>query len=224
MSSGKRRNENCYRIHIFQLPNRETIMDRSSPTAINHTERPKTEEPCERPLASPTSATELEGQKSPVQRTQARERTAPWVRRLCSCFYSPPPKPQAPASPTPVKTLTLVLDLDETLIHSSLKPVPNADFTIRKDQPEKDTYCYISQRPGLSSFLTRLFPIYNLVVYTASQDTYARAIVTQMDVNCVISRLYTREHCQKVEGTWVKDLTLVEADLTRVLLVDVRNM
>jgi len=48
---------------------------------------------------------------------------------------------------------TLVLDLDETLVHSSFKPVYDADFIIPIEIDNIQSSVYVLVRPGTSEFL-----------------------------------------------------------------------
>ena len=50
---------------------------------------------------------------------------------------------------------TLVLDLDETLVHSSFKPVPNPDYVIPVEIDGKITDVYVLKRPWVDHFLVR---------------------------------------------------------------------
>jgi len=47
----------------------------------------------------------------------------------------------------------LVLDLDETLVHSSFVPIPNADFVMTLDMPSQTCRVYVRKRPGVDQFL-----------------------------------------------------------------------
>jgi Dullard-like phosphatase family protein len=174
-------------------------------------------------LPSAVSEVELQVPTSPVvPRSPARNRQLHWVGRLCSCFYPPPTETKPPISPPrPSKRLTLVLDLDETLIHSSPTACPDADFSIPSESQGQQSISYVRLRPGLAAFLQRISHLYEIVIYTASVESYARTIITQFDTNCLITMLFTREHCQKVEGVWVKDLNKIAKNLGNIVLVDV---
>lgn len=62
----------------------------------------------------------------------------------------------------------LVLDLDETLVHSSFKPINNADFIIPVEIENVVHSVYVLKRPGVDEFLKRLGPQFEIVVFTAS--------------------------------------------------------
>jgi TFIIF-interacting CTD phosphatase-like protein len=44
---------------------------------------------------------------------------------------------------------TLVLDLDETLLHSSFKPIPNPDFIVPVEIEDQVHKVYVLKRPGV---------------------------------------------------------------------------
>ena len=63
---------------------------------------------------------------------------------------------------------TLVLDLDETLVHSSFKPIPNADFVLSIDLEGVIHRVYVRKRPGVDHFLRCCAEKFEVVVFTAS--------------------------------------------------------
>jgi RNA polymerase II subunit A small phosphatase-like protein len=48
---------------------------------------------------------------------------------------------------------TLVLDLDETLVHSSFKPIPSPDYIIPVEIDGKLVDVYVLKRPWLDHFM-----------------------------------------------------------------------
>lgn len=48
---------------------------------------------------------------------------------------------------------TLVLDLDETLVHSSFRPVPNPDYIIPVEIEGKVVDVYVLKRPWMDEFM-----------------------------------------------------------------------
>ena len=73
-----------------------------------------------------------------------------------------------PLLPEDVGKKTLVLDLDETLVHSSFKPVASADFIIPVEIDGQVHNVYVLKRPGVDEFLNKLGPQFELVIFTAS--------------------------------------------------------
>lgn len=62
----------------------------------------------------------------------------------------------------------LVLDLDETLLHSTFKPVDNCDFVIDVEIDSVMHPVYVLKRPFVDVFLTQMAEHFELVVFTAS--------------------------------------------------------
>ena len=106
------------------------------------------------------------------------------------------------------KQYTLVLDLDETLIH--FKPNPNND--------ESGT---IKIRPYLMEFLEKIKNYYELVVFTAATQEYADPIINALDPNNKFFdyRLY-RKHTIIIDNDFVKDLSKLGRDMSKIIIVD----
>ena len=106
------------------------------------------------------------------------------------------------------KIFTLVLDLDETLI------------SYQND--EKGRAIFIS-RPGLNQFLTEINKIYEIILFTSATQNYADPILDSIDKNKIFfdKRLY-RQHTLLVNDTFVKDLSKLGRDLSKVVILDNR--
>ncbi|VDL19369.1 unnamed protein product [Hymenolepis diminuta] len=71
-------------------------------------------------------------------------------------------------SPDCVGKKCLVLDLDETLVHSSFKPVENADFTVTVEIENVQHEVSVCKRPHLETFIETVGPLFEVVMFTAS--------------------------------------------------------
>lgn len=137
-----------------------------------------------------------------------------------------PPKPQycngylGPIHPADVGQKCLVLDLDETLVHSSFRPTENPDFIIPVDIDGMIHNVYVLKRPGVDEFLRVLAQTYEIVVFTASLSKYANPLLDQMDVHKVIRHRLFREHCVQYEGNYIKDLSVLDRDLSQTIIID----
>ena len=69
--------------------------------------------------------------------------------------------------------MTLVLDLDETLVHSSFRPIPNPDFVIPVEIEGKVVDVYVLKRPHMDHFMAEVGGRFEVVVFTASLSKYA---------------------------------------------------
>ena len=81
---------------------------------------------------------------------------------------------------------TLVLDLDETLVHSSFKPILDPDFIIPVEIEGRIVDVYVLKRPLMDEFLTAVGQIYEVVVFTASLSKYADPLLDLLDPDNVI--------------------------------------
>lgn len=141
-----------------------------------------------------------------------------FIQRLNSS-EQPIPSPYLPARHTH-SLKTLVLDLDETLLHSSLRP----DFPYEKELQVtlegRTGVLYTGRRPGLQTFLEVLASMYELVAFTASTEEYANAVLDWIDPGKLIKHRLYRSHCVLVEGILVKDLRVLGRDLSDVVILE----
>ena len=114
----------------------------------------------------------------------------------------------------------LVLDLDETLVHSSFRAVPGADFVIPVQIEDVVHFVYVMKRPGVDEFLVEMAKHYEVVVYTASLNKYADPLLDLLDPHKTIRTRLFRESCVYYEGNYVKDLSLLDRDLTQSIIID----
>ncbi|KAG5180302.1 HAD-like domain-containing protein [Tribonema minus] len=126
----------------------------------------------------------------------------------------------------------LVLDLDETLVHSSFKPVPKSDYILdimvddtpyklgmrgsRRDRARAaETHgrvgcVFVLKRPGVDEFLERVSKDYEVIIFTASLPQYANPLLDRLDPKGLITARLFREHCTFHEGYFVKHCTFHE--------------
>ncbi|KAF8639445.1 hypothetical protein AX16_010300 [Volvariella volvacea WC 439] len=137
---------------------------------------------------------------------------------------------------------TLVLDLDETLIHSTSRPMHTASrwglfglgswgfgrsnkaagHTVEVFLGGRSTLYHVYKRPFVDFFLRTVSGWYTLVIFTASMQEYADPVIDWLDAGrgILAHRLFRDSCTQLPNGSYTKDLSLVEADLSRVCLVD----
>ncbi|OMO93911.1 NLI interacting factor [Corchorus capsularis] len=119
------------------------------------------------------------------------------------------------------KPITLVLDLDETLVHSTLEYCDDADFTFTVFFNMKEHTVYVKQRPHLHTFLEKVAEMFEVVIFTASQSIYAEQLLDILDPDRkFITRRVYRESCIFSDGSYTKDLTVLGVDLAKVAIVD----
>ena len=121
---------------------------------------------------------------------------------------------------------TLILDLDETLIRSEFSINNNSQSAQNKVEfIDSDTGDLITAgvilRPGVKDFLEAVSAIFEVGVFTAGVKEYADAVIDFLDPeNKFFSfRLY-RNDCVKIGRAYIKDLRVVDRDLSNVVIVD----
>lgn len=155
-----------------------------------------------------------------------------------------PPRPLIPRrqpsylnlEPSRKQQKTLILDLDETLIHSMSKggrmstghmvEVRLNTATLGaagQQQPaaQHPILYWVNKRPHCDEFLKRVCKWYNLVVFTASVQEYADPVIDWLEQERkYFSARYYRQHCTYRQGAYIKDLSSVEPDLSKVMILD----
>ena len=99
---------------------------------------------------------------------------------------------------------TLVLDLDETLVHSSFRPVPSPDYVIPVEIDGRIVDVYVLKRPFVDHFLRAVGQRFEVVVFTASLGKYADPLLDLLDRSGVVRWRLFREACYPYEGSYVK--------------------
>ncbi|XP_042477932.1 CTD small phosphatase-like protein [Macadamia integrifolia] len=116
---------------------------------------------------------------------------------------------------------TVFLDLDETLIHSKPDPPPERyDFVVRPRIEGEFIDFYVLKRPGLEELLDAIGEKFEIVVFTAGLKEYASLVLDKIDPKGLISHRLYRDSCKEMDGKFVKDLSEMERDLSRVVIVD----
>lgn len=87
--------------------------------------------------------------------------------------------------------------------------------------PQHPILYYVHKRPHCDDFLRRVCKWYNLVIFTASVQEYADPVIDWLETERKFfsGRLY-RQHCTFRHGAFIKDLSSVEPDLSKVMILD----
>lgn len=117
----------------------------------------------------------------------------------------------SPRYPGEIAPRTLVIELDETLIHTSYS---------------RSSGWRIAKRPGAEAFLAYLFNFYEIVVFSSKLPLYVEPILAQLDPKGYISHRLYRPETKFEKGVFVKDLSVLNRDLSRVVVIDhdMRNL
>lgn len=89
----------------------------------------------------------------------------------------------------------LVLDLDETLIHSNFQPIINPDFICTYGSEDNKQFNYVKVRPGARELLNYLSLYYQIVIFTAGIESYAKEVISKLDTQKVVSKVFYRDSC-----------------------------
>ncbi|KAM4737954.1 carboxy-terminal domain RNA polymerase II polypeptide A small phosphatase 2 [Anableps anableps] len=116
--------------------------------------------------------------------------------------------------------ICVVIDLDETLVHSSFKPISNADFIVPVEIEGTTHQVYVLKRPYVDEFLRRMGEMFECVLFTASLAKYADPVTDLLDRGDVFRTRLFRESCVFHQGCYVKDLSRLGRDLNRTLILD----
>ncbi|AEE84003.1 SCP1-like small phosphatase 4b [Arabidopsis thaliana] len=131
------------------------------------------------------------------------------------------PDMQQPRDSPKRKAVTLVLDLDETLVHSTLEVCRDTDFSFRVTFNMQENTVYVKQRPYLYRFLERVVELFHVVIFTASHSIYASQLLDILDPDGkFVSQRFYRDSCILSDGIYTKDLTVLGLDLAKVAIVD----
>uniref|UniRef100_A0A8C6WGR1 protein-serine/threonine phosphatase n=1 Tax=Neogobius melanostomus TaxID=47308 RepID=A0A8C6WGR1_9GOBI len=130
---------------------------------------------------------------------------APLLPRLASCDSG---------------KICVVIDLDETLVHSSFKPLNKADFIIPVEIEGTVHQVHVLKRPHVDEFLERMGQLFECVLFTASLSKYADPVSDLLDTSGAFTSRLFRESCVFHRGNYVKDLSRLGRDLDKVIIID----
>lgn len=121
---------------------------------------------------------------------------------------------------------TLVLDIDETLVHSTLFRTNYSDIMEMKiNYRNKEYNIFVNKRPFVDSFLQNIKDNFEVIAFTASSVEYADPLIDALDPKKEIFkyRLY-RNDCTLVNignrKAYVKDLSRLQRNLSKVIIID----
>jgi Dullard-like phosphatase family protein len=110
----------------------------------------------------------------------------------------------------------IALDLDGTLIHSTVKQITDDTFRIRVNRRQ----IYIAVRPGATEALRALSDLCELFVFTSSKQPYASQIIDKIAPFVPEENRFYSDSCQLMHGYSVKNLNLLRRPLDSVILID----
>ena len=129
-------------------------------------------------------------------------------------------------SKSKIKKKTLILDLDETLIHSyitnDLITNSNNNLLFKYYSIEDNSLKYIKViiRPYLKEFFSAISQKFEIVIFTASVKNYASPLIDIIDINKICKHRLFRDDCLLFNGTFIKNLDLLNKNLKNVIIID----
>ena len=112
--------------------------------------------------------------------------------------------PFLPPLDTKKYTYTLVVDLDETLVHYI----------------EEENRAYVQVRPYTDYFLTEMTKYFEIVIFTAAAEDYADIVLNELDKDKIIKFKLYRKHTEQINGIFIKDLSKLGRDISKVIIID----
>lgn len=121
---------------------------------------------------------------------------------------------------------TLILDMDEHLIHSCEmngfhKNMTTGTIITINRAVGQNLRLNMRERPYLRTFLSVISEHFELVLFTAGEESYARKVIEIIDPDNYISHHLFRKHCTAYNSfIYVKDLKRLGRDMTRLAIMD----
>ena len=108
------------------------------------------------------------------------------------------------------KKYTLLISLDGTLIHFKID-----------NKNKSNNKGIIQLRPGLNEFLSDIKPYYEIIAFSNGDKKYTDLLINSLDKNKIFfeNKLY-REHCIIMNNDFVKDISKLGKDLSKIIIVD----
>lgn len=109
------------------------------------------------------------------------------------------------------KSKTFIFDLDETLVHCVKDPCAKAQKTLLIPLEDGETVvARLNIRPHARACLAKASQQHEVIVFTASEQSYADAVIDLLDPTqeFIHHRLY-RQHCIQIQGAYIKDLRIL---------------
>lgn len=218
----------------IKLHNEESLKKSRPKQITNAASPPLTVDSIKSPTSSATSI-------KPTRYPHAPKAPRPLVPRRQPSYSSLLSRKNSFRLPSNQQQKTLVIDLDETLIHSFAKGGRlssgqmvevklNTPVALAPSQggqpasvlgPQHPILYYVHKRPHCDEFLRKISKWYKLVIFTASVQEYADPVINLLETEKkYFAERYYRQHCTFRNGSYIKDLSTVEPDLSKVMILD----
>ncbi|EOD46575.1 NLI interacting factor [Neofusicoccum parvum] len=122
-------------------------------------------------------------------------------------YYTEPAFPKLLPEVDPAPPFTLVLSLEDLLVHSEWTREHGWRF---------------AKRPGVDYFLRYLCQYYELVIFTSLPMANADPVIRKLDPFHVVMWPLFREATRYEKGQYVKDLSYLNRDLSKTIIIDTK--
>ncbi|KAH8423193.1 protein translocase subunit TIM50 [Aspergillus melleus] len=139
-----------------------------------------------------------------------------WYNRIkarysdITSYYKDPAFPKLLPDEDPMmrQPYTLVLSLEDLLVHSEWS---------------REHGWRVAKRPGVDYFLRYLNQYYELVLFTSVPSMMADQVLRKLDPYRIIRWPLFREATRYKDGEYIKDLSYLNRDLSKVILIDTKE-
>jgi Dullard-like phosphatase family protein len=120
---------------------------------------------------------------------------------------------------------TLLLDLDETLVHSTIKRPPRSHFNLHVCLGRVPAEFFVIKRPFVDQFLEQVCKWYNVYIFTAGVKDYAGPLLEKLDKTKLITGNFFRDSCTLRRDTtgldyYVKEFSRIRMDPSQSIIID----
>ncbi|KAH7024278.1 mitochondrial import inner membrane translocase subunit tim50 [Macrophomina phaseolina] len=122
-------------------------------------------------------------------------------------YYTEPAFPKLLPEVDPAPPFTLVLSLEDLLVHSEWTREHGWRF---------------AKRPGVDYFLRYLCQYYELVIFTSLPMANADPVIRKLDPFHIVMWPLFREATRYEKGQYIKDLSYLNRDLSKTIIIDTK--
>ena len=120
--------------------------------------------------------------------------------------------------------LCLFLDLDHTLVHCSLtKPSSRSYTKIKVKDAGQHQFYYLMIRPGATNFIKHMSKYFRIIIITNSLQSYADEIISRVDRESLVWKIYYRQDLKKIRGGFLKSVSSMGYDEAKFVVIDDRG-
>ncbi|KAG7224917.1 hypothetical protein INR49_014833 [Caranx melampygus] len=132
----------------------------------------------------------------------------------------PPANNKTLSLPPPPEENGSLPKCDQVQVIPIPSPISNADFIVPVEIDGTVHQVYVLKRPHVDEFLQKMGELFECVLFTASLAKYADPVADLLDQWGVFRARLFRESCVFHRGNYVKDLSRLGRELSKVIIID----